>query len=83
MYQVLIEKNALKQLEKIPKPFYPKIKAAILALAKNPRPEGSKKLQGRNAYRIRIASYRVVYGINDKTLIVQVLAAGHRKNIYK
>ena len=47
MYQLLIEKQVRKQLDKIPSPDYEKIKTAIVELAINPRPKGHKKLKGR------------------------------------
>jgi mRNA interferase RelE/StbE len=83
MYHLLIEKQVQKQLEKIPVSDYNRVKAAIIGLAKNPRPEGYKKLKGRPGYRIRQGNYRVVYDINDHILTVFILAAGHRKDIYE
>ena len=83
MYQLLIEKQVIKQLEKIPISDYHQVKKAINELAKNPRPLGYKKLKGRSGYRIRQGNYRVVYDINDQILTVYILAAGHRKNIYE
>ena len=82
MYKVLIEKNAQRQLEKIPEPDYTRVKEAILDLANNPRPHGCKKLKGREGYRIRQGNYRIIYEIYDNVLTVLVLAAGHRKDIY-
>ncbi len=82
MYKVLIEKGVQKQLEKISEPDYSKVKAAILGLSINPRPVGSKKLKGRDGYRIRQGDYRIIYDVQDDVLVVQVLAAGHRKDIY-
>ena len=52
MYKLRIEKTVQKALEKINEPYYSKIKAAILSLAKNPRPVGYKKIQGRDGFRI-------------------------------
>ena len=83
MYQLRIEKAVLKTLEKINEPFYSKIKLAILALAKNPRPIGYKKLRGRDGFRIRIGNYRIIYEIFDDILHVDVIDIGHRKDIYE
>ena len=83
MYQVLVEKKVLKQLEKIPEPDYSRIKKCILDLAKDPRPSGSKKLKGRKGYRIRQGDYRIIYDVHDHVLTVYVLATGHRKDIYE
>lgn len=82
MYQLLIEKQVQKQLEKIPSPDYERIKTTIVELAVNPRPSGYKKLKGRDGYRIRQGNYRIVYDIQDQILTVLILAAGHRKDIY-
>jgi len=82
MYKVRIERKAQKNLSKIPEPFYSTIKTAILNLGRVPRPVGYKKLKGREAYRIRVANYRIIYEIHDKILLVDVIDAGHRKNIY-
>ena len=83
MYKVQVERKAQKKLAKIPLPYYSSIKTAILDLADEPRPNGHKKLKGRDAYRIRIADYRVIYEIHDDVLLVQVIDLGHRKDIYK
>lgn len=81
-YRVLIKKKAEKSLSKISEPYYSSIKSNILALANNPRPNGCKKLKGREGYRIRIGNYRVLYRIEDDILTVEVVNVGHRKEIY-
>ena len=83
MYQVLIEKQVQKQLDKIPEPDYSRVKTLINQLAINPRPAGYKKLSGRSGYRVRQGNYRIIYEINDMILSVFILAAGHRKDIYE
>ena len=82
MYKVKIEKKAVKKLAKIPPPYYNKIKDAILDLADNPKPNGCKKLKGREGYRIRIGDYRVIYEVIDDVLLVSVLDLGSRGGIY-
>jgi mRNA interferase RelE/StbE len=83
MYQLLIEKQVEKQLKNIPKPDYQRIKEAILKLANDPYPVGTKKLRGRPGYRIRQGDYRIIYDVNEQILTVYVLSAGHRKDIYE
>lgn len=82
VYSILFSRNAVKELEKISEPFYTGVKNAIAALSINPRPAGFKKLKGRNSYRIRIGSYRVIYDIIDNELIVDIITLGHRKDVY-
>lgn len=82
-YQVTLKKRALKALEGINEPYYSKIKEAIYSLADNPRPQGYKRLKGRDGYRIRVADYRIIYDIFDNILLVDVIELGHRKDIYE
>ncbi|MBK7340352.1 MAG: type II toxin-antitoxin system RelE/ParE family toxin [Saprospiraceae bacterium] len=82
-YSLEFSKQALKELEKINEPFYSNIKEAISKLTENPRPNGYKKLSGRDAYRIRIGDYRVIYDIFDTKLIIEIVTLGHRKDIYE
>jgi mRNA interferase RelE/StbE len=82
-YSLNFSKQALKELEKITEPYYSSIKQAIANLTENPRPQGYKKLKGRESYRIRVSNYRVIYNIFDNQLIVDIITLGHRKDIYK
>jgi mRNA interferase RelE/StbE len=81
-YRVTLKKRAIKALEKINEPYYSNIKEAIYRLADNPRPTGYKMLKGREAYRIRVADYRIIYEIFEDVLLVDVIDLGHRKDIY-
>jgi mRNA interferase RelE/StbE len=56
----------------------------IEALATNPRPPGCRKLAGyKDVLRIRVGTYRVLYSVNDKRIIVIVLKIGHRRDVYR
>ncbi len=70
MYQVVVEKQAQKQLAKISPPDYNKIVTVLKELATNPRPFGYKKLKGRPGYRIRVGDYRIIYQVKDNVLTV-------------
>jgi len=83
MYSIQVKKSALKELGQISPPYNKKIIEAIDSLATNPRPEGVKKLKGEEAFRIRIADYRVIYTIEDVIKIVEVQRIRHRKDAYK
>lgn len=85
MYKITFKKSAEKEIQKLPSSVILKIVPVIEGLSKNPRPSGSKKLQGNkeNIWRIRIGDYRVVYLIAEEVKIVEVRRVGHRKDIYK
>ena len=81
-YSVSLSKRAKKQLDKLSDNIAKPIFQAIQELADNPRPQGYKKLKGRDGYRIRIGDYRVIYEIFDAFLLVDVIDLGNRKDIY-
>ena len=82
-YQVTLSKTAQKQLDKIPDNVASPILNSIAGLASDPRPQECKKLRGRNGYRIRQGIYRIIDDIVDALLLIEVIALGHRKNIYE
>lgn len=82
-YSLRIKRSAEKELRNIPKSHRNPIIAKILLLADQPHPPGSEKLSGRDAYRIRIGVYRVVYTIQDAILEVEVIKIAHRKQVYR
>lgn len=82
MYEVIVGKQVIKQLEKIPLTDYKRIKSALINLTSVPRPQGYLKLKGRDAYRIRVGNYRIIYEIKDDKLIVLIITIAHRKDVY-
>lgn len=83
-YRVLIKRSAVGEIESIPqKKERQRIVRRIEQLANDARPPGCQKLSGQNRYRIRQGSYRIVYGIEEKELVVYVVKVGHRKDVYR
>ena len=82
-YRIEIDRSARKGLEALDGPVHGRVVAAIRALAADPRPPGSLKMVNRDAWRIRIGNYRVVYEIHDQVLIIAVIEVGHRKEVYR
>jgi len=83
-YSLFIKKSAAKELESIQnKRDRLRIVERIRALADEPRPPGSRKLSGRERYRLREGVYRIVYSIKDDTLTVWVVKIGHRRDVYR
>lgn len=82
-YTIRLSNKAQKQLDKLSDNIAQPIFDAILNLQDNPRPNGFKKLKGREGLRIRVGNYRVIYDVFDRELIVEVIALGNRKDIYK
>ena len=82
-YQISIGSSAQKQFKKFPVSIQENITLRILSLEDNPRPHGSQKLRASDFYRIRQGDYRVVYFIDDKRKVVEILDVDHRKDIYR
>ncbi len=82
IYQISILRRAQKELADLPKVDYARVRDAILKLAENARPIGCKKLVGREGWRIKIGSYRVIYEINDAKREIIIFHVGHRRDVY-
>ncbi len=80
-YKIVIEKPALKFLQKQPQAQKERILKAIQGL---PDVGDIKPMSGyENLYRLRVGSYRVIYTIEGDLLIVRVLTIGNRGDVYK
>ncbi len=83
-YRVELTNAARRELVNLEADIRQRVAAAIGALADNPRPPGSVKLEGKNGgYRIRVGAYRIVYHINDSALLVTVVKIAHRREVYR
>ena len=82
-YKLIFRPSVWKDIAPIPKADVRRILKRIDLLADDPRPYGSKKLSGQEAYRIRQGNYRIVYVIEDLRLIVTVVTVGHRREVYE
>lgn len=83
-YRVEVARRAAKVIATLPRKDQQRIRAVIELLADNPRPPGCVAMVGEaRAYRVRSGDYRVVYEVFDDRLLVQVVRAGHRRDIYR
>ena len=83
-YRIEISATAEKQLHKLPRDAQKRVVRSILRLEEEPRPRGCRKLAGyEDVFRIRVGTYRVIYSIENETIVVVVLKVGHRKDVYR
>ena len=83
-YQVFLKPAAERQLKKLTLAIQEDLIALIESLSEEPRPSGCKKLKQRqNQYRVRSGDYRIIYSIEDMSLIVRVIKVGHRRDVYE
>ena len=83
-YAITFARSARRELETLDAVIVRRIITRIDGLAQEPRPPGSRKLSGeKNLWRIRIGDYRVVYGIDDRQRIVDIIRIRHRRDVYR
>ena len=80
MYKIIIKKKAKKFIDKLPMPTKKRIIEAINLL-----PYGSdiKQMKGHDdLFRLRVGDYRIIYTVDNGELIVYVIGAENRGQIY-
>lgn len=82
-YAVNLKRSAEKELGDLPREVHEKIIKRLLTLKANPRPPGAKKLGRGEGFRIRVGDYRVLYTIDDSKQRIEVIAVGHRREVYR
>lgn len=82
-YAVFILRRARRDLAALPIDNYARMKEALQMLAEEPRPRGSRKLVGREGWRMRVGDYRIIYEIDDDQQKVTILHVGHRRDVYR
>lgn len=80
-YEIKFEKRAFKFISKQPQ----KQKERILqAIARLPFSGDIKAMAGsRNYYRLRVGDYRIIYTLDHDVLLITVVDANNRGDIYK
>ena len=83
-YAVEFLPSAQRELAALPKDIQRRIANRIDALREDPRPPGSKQLQGAERfYRLRVGDYRVIYSVESRRLVIVVVKVGHRRDVYR
>ena len=85
MHAIEFTKQAAQALKAMPRNMAITIREKINALAVDPyAPNPSaRKLAGRDGYRLRVGDWRVLYQIEDRRLVIVVLAVKPRGDAYK
>jgi mRNA interferase RelE/StbE len=77
-YRVELAPAAQRELSRLPPGAAAQLRAAILALALDPRPAGAAKLTNTEFWRVRVGAARVIYAIDDAAKLVVVLRVARR-----
>ncbi len=80
--KISLTNNAQRKLEKLPKGSEKKVLKKLLILEINPF--SGKKLQGEmtGAYSLRAWPYRIIYTVNTKKDLLEVINIEHRQGVY-
>lgn len=81
--KIAYSKQAIKTLSKLPANESNRIRAKLRQYADDATSQANnvKKLQGQNAYRLRVGDWRVIFDEND--VVIEVIKIGARGDVYK
>ena len=83
-YVVVFARSARRELERLEAGAARRIISRVEALAEDPRPHGSVKLQGAaDLWRIRVGDYRIIYSLDDDARLVDIRVVRHRSDAYR
>lgn len=85
MYQIEYTRDSVKALKVMPRNVSLLIRGKIELLAADPLAANNnvKKLIGREAYRLRVGDWRVIYQIEGGRLVIHVLTVTPRGGVYQ
>ena len=84
MHEVVLERGAEKDLNRLTPAVFQRVITAIRGLKTSTRPAGSKKLTGPpGGWRLRAGDYRIIYEIDDRAKCVRILRVRHRREVYR
>ncbi len=82
-YLLKIKQSALKELKKIDTPDRRRLIEAIDNLPANPHVGKLLKGEFSGLRRIRVGQFRIIYEINEGEVLILILRAAHRKDMYR
>ena len=83
-YRVEFTVRAAREFLHLPRAIQRRLRPRIDALAVDPRPPQSRPLEGyKDAWRLRVGEYRVLYEIRDDVLRILVIRVAHRGRAYR
>jgi len=84
MYEIKFSKQAVKDLKHIPEGYKKNVLDKIELLGQDPYGKllDTKKLRGVDGYRLRVGEYRVLYKMENQTVVVKIIKIKVRGSIY-
>ena len=82
-WSVRIKNSAAKEVAAVPQPARNRIVEAIDGLREQPLAGAPLKGALRGLRRLRVGDYRIVYQALDDEMIVLIVRAAHRRDVYR
>lgn len=94
MYKIELLTSAAREFKKLTPQVQREVLKKIEELKEQPFPDGCKKLSGvskkiqirfnsDSIFRVRTGNYRVLYTVNDDTIVICIVRIGARKEVYQ
>ena len=86
MYKIAFSMKAAKTFLKLHLDVRDQLSAKLELLAKNPysKNKNVSSLKGmKNAYRLRLNDWRIIYEISKETVTIVIIKIGQRKEVYR
>ena len=85
MYRIRYRSSAVKILRRMPSNVAKTVVGKINQLAENPYAPNNNitQLTGKSGYRLRVGDWRVLYEIDDDTLVIEIIKIGPRGGVYR
>ena len=85
MYRIQYRSSAVKILRRLPRNVAKTVVGKINQLAENPYAPNNNitRLTGEPGYRLRVGDWRVLYEIDDDTLVIEIIKIGPRGGVYR
>jgi mRNA interferase RelE/StbE len=82
MYVIRFEGRTKKDLSRVTPEMQRRVLQKLRQLQGNPRPPGALKLTNRQAWRVKIGGFRVIYEINDEEKSLTIVVLDYRGDVY-
>ena len=82
-YSIAFTPQARKEFGALDGQVRERILKALARLAAGPRKASNVKVLSDGGFRLRVGDYRVLYEVQDEIMIVLVLKAAHRREVYR
>lgn len=83
MYKLVISPQAQRELKKIKSSSKVAIRLTFEDIKEDPNLGKPLSRNLKNKFSYKVGVYRIIYKINSKDLIINIISAGHRSTVYK